>query len=107
MTHPLDGWDIGQFDEIDWVPWGEGDKARAKVLATGDGYFLALVEADPGYAGTEHEHTHTEFSYVIEGEVSNQGRTMKAGDGYVAAVGSRHTDFTTATGARYLSIFKL
>ena len=39
----LDGWDIGKFDDIDWVPWGSGGNARAKILATGDGYILALV----------------------------------------------------------------
>jgi hypothetical protein len=32
---------------------------------------------------------------------------MKAGDGYVASVGSTHADFTTETGAKYLTIFKL
>lgn len=107
MEHSLEGWDIAEFDQIDWVPWGSDVKARAKVLATGDGYYLAYVEAEPGYSGTEHEHAHTEFSYVIEGSVRNQGRTMKAGDGYVAATGSRHTDFATDVGATYLSIFKL
>lgn len=105
--HPLDGWDIGRFDEIDWVPWGSDGNARAKILATGDGYMLALVEAEPGYRGTEHEHTNPEFSYVLKGSVRNQGKAMSAGDGYIAAAGSRHTDFATDTGATYLSIFKL
>jgi uncharacterized protein len=103
----LDGWDIGKLAEIDWVPWGSKGDARAKILANGDGYILALVEAEPGYEGDAHVHAHTEFSYVVSGTVMNQGREMTAGDGYIAAEGSTHTDFYTETGATYLPIFKL
>ena len=103
----LDGWDIGRFDDIEWGPWGSGGNARAKVLATGDGYYLAYVEAEPGYRGDPHVHAHPEFSFIVDGEVRNQGRTMRKGDGYVAAAGSSHDDFETDTGATYLSIFKL
>jgi hypothetical protein len=44
---------------------------------------------------------------VVEGTVRNQGQTMVAGDGYAAAAGSTHTDFSTADGAKYIVIFKL
>ena len=107
MEHALDGWDIGHADDEEWAPWGSQGNAKGKVLATGDGYYVVLVQADPGYSGEPHEHEHTEFSYVLEGEVRTQGRTMRAGDGYAAAIGSVHTDFATETGASYLSIFKL
>jgi quercetin dioxygenase-like cupin family protein len=103
----LDGWDIGQFDDMEWSPWGSSGNARAKVLATGDGYFVALVEAEPGYTGDPHTHTYPEFSYVVEGSVRTQGVVMNKGAGYVAAAGSTHDDFFTETGATYLSIFKL
>jgi len=102
----LDGWDINQADQLDWVPWGEGG-ARAKILGVADGYVVALVEADAGYQGTPHEHAHAEFFYLIEGHVTNQGTVMTAGDGYAAAAGSRHDQFGADTPARYLSIFKL
>jgi len=102
----LDGWDINQADQLDWVPWGEGG-ARAKILGVADGYVVALVEADAGYQGTPHEHAHAEFFYLIEGHVINQGTVMTAGDGYAAAAGSRHDQFEADTPARYLSIFKL
>jgi quercetin dioxygenase-like cupin family protein len=103
----LDGWDIKGFDDVDWSPWGSKGNARAKVLASGDGFFLALVEAEPGYAGDPHEHAHPEFLYVVEGALRNQGREMTKGAGYVAAPGSTHADFATESGATYLSIFKL
>lgn len=106
MGFDLTGWDIGDADAIEWSPWGGGN-ARAKALANGDGYFVVLVEAEPGYAGTEHEHEHPEFLYVIDGELSNQGRIMKPGDAYVAATGSKHTEFSTEHGATYVLIFKL
>ena len=107
MEHVLDGWDIGHADDKDWVPWGSTGDAKAKVLATGDGYYVVLVQADPGYMGEAHEHEYSEFSYVLDGEYRTQGQMMRAGDAYVAAPGSVHTDFTTETGATYLSIFKL
>jgi quercetin dioxygenase-like cupin family protein len=103
----LAGWDIGHADEQEWVPWGSRGDARAKILATGDGYLLALVQAEPGYRGDPHVHEHTEFSYVLDGAVRNQGEEMRPGDGYVAATGSSHTDFETASGATYLSIFRI
>ena len=106
-THTLDGWDIGHVADQEWVPWGSTGDAVAKVVASGDGYYVVLVRSEPGYEGEPHVHEHTEFAYVIDGEVRTQGRTMGPGDAYVAAIGSRHTDFATPTGATYLSIFKL
>jgi quercetin dioxygenase-like cupin family protein len=106
-TEALDeGWDINHAEELEWLPWGDGG-ARAKILGTADGYVVALVEADAGYQGTPHQHAHAEFFYLIEGRVTNQGRTMTDGDGYAASAGSRHDDFRAETPARYVSIFKL
>jgi quercetin dioxygenase-like cupin family protein len=106
-TTLLDGWDINAARDIEWVPWGATGDARAKVLGMGDGYVVALVDADAGYAGTPHEHTNTEFLYVLEGRLRNQGRFMDAGDAYVASIGSTHTDFEALIRSTYLSIFKI
>jgi quercetin dioxygenase-like cupin family protein len=106
-TPSLEGWDIHRGADADWAPWGERGNARAKVLGSGDGYFLVLVEADAGYTGTPHEHTNTEFLYVLDGRIRTQGRTMERGDGYAAATGSVHTDFEAEAPSTYLSIFKL
>jgi quercetin dioxygenase-like cupin family protein len=104
----LDGWDIGKAETLDWMPWvGSAGNARAKVLGTADGYTVVLVVAEPGYEGAPHVHANAEFNYVVEGTVRNQGQTMVAGDGYAAAAGSTHTDFSTADGAKYIVIFKL
>jgi len=106
-THDLRGWDIGAVAGLEWSPWGSRGDARAKVLANGDGYFLALVEAAPGYRGDPHEHGFAEMLYVLSGTLRTQGVEMGPGDAYVAAAGSVHTDFATEAGATYLSIFKL
>jgi quercetin dioxygenase-like cupin family protein len=104
----LEGWDIVRADETDWVPWtGSAGAARAKVLGAADGYTVVLVEAKPGYRGSSHVHAHTEFNFVVNGSLRNQGREMVAGDGYAAAAGSTHDDFETASGATYVVIFKL
>ena len=104
----LEGWDIVRNDETDWVPWtGSAGEARAKVLGSGDGYMVVLVEAQPGYVGSAHEHAYAEFNYVVSGTLRNQGAEMSAGDGYAAAAGSTHTDFATESGATYIVIFKI
>jgi uncharacterized protein len=102
----LAGWDIADSAAVAWVPWGEAG-ARAKVLASADGYLVALVEAEAGYEGTPHEHAHAEVLYVLDGAVRTQGRTLRAGDAYAAAAGSVHTDFAVESAATYLSVFKL
>lgn len=107
MQHSLTGWDISRPGATDWVPWGSADNARAKILAVADGYHVVLVEAEAGYAGEAHDHAHTEFLYVLEGTLRNQGQVMSAGDAYAAAIGSSHTDFATDHGATYLLVFKL
>ena len=107
MDVSLDGWDIAHFDDVDWAPWGGSGTARAKVIGSTDGYFVALVEAEAGYRGDPHEHEHPEFFHLIKGSVMNQGVQMTPGDGYAAAAGSTHADFTSDTGATYLIIFKL
>ena len=103
----LAGWDIVRAESAEWTPWGASDKARAKVLGSADGYMVVLVEAQPGYAGEAHKHAYAEFNYVVDGTLRNQGQEMSAGDGYAAAAGSTHTDFSTDTGATYIVIFKL
>lgn len=107
MPSTVTGWNMNPDGEASWVEWGAGGRARAKVLAAGDGYLVALVEAEAGYAGTPHTHDHTEFAYVLDGRIRNQGQVMEAGGGYVAEAGSSHTDFETLEPSRYLSIFKL
>lgn len=107
MDISLDKWDINSFDEVEWIPWGSGDKARAKILGVGDGYNVTLVEAEPGYRGDPHVHEFAEFLYVIDGSMQTQGKQMSKGDAYAAAAGSTHTDFSSETGATYLVIFKL
>jgi hypothetical protein len=103
----LEGWAIGHDADTEWAPWGQDGNARAKVLGTADGYLVAVVEAETGYKGTPHEHAHAEFSYVVSGQIRNQGEVLSAGDGYAAAAGSTHTDFEVLEPSRYLSIFRL
>jgi quercetin dioxygenase-like cupin family protein len=108
MELSLAGWDIQQFDSVEWVPWGgPAGSARAKVLGSADGYLIALIEASPGYVGDPHVHEYPEFLHVIEGTVENQGQTMSKGDSYAAAAGSTHTAFASATGATYVLVFKI
>jgi quercetin dioxygenase-like cupin family protein len=103
----MTGWDIGGFDHSDWIPWDNGDRARAKVLAVADGFHVALIEASAGNRGGPHEHDHPEVLYVVTGTLRTEGKTMKAGDAYAASPGSTHTDFAVDSGATYLLVFKI
>jgi quercetin dioxygenase-like cupin family protein len=106
-TETSHGWSINPTATGDWINWGQGGRARAKILATGDGYLVALVEAEAGYVGAPHDHTHTEFGYVLTGTLRNQLQIMGPGGAYVAERGSCHTDFEVRDAATYLTIFKL
>jgi len=39
------------------------------------------------------------FFYLSDGTIQTRGQGLKAGDGYAAAAGSSHTDFSTDSGA--------
>jgi hypothetical protein len=67
------GWDFGLATEAEWMPWGEGGNATARVVAAADGYHQVLIRAHAGYTGTPHEHEHAEFSYILEGVVRHNG----------------------------------
>jgi hypothetical protein len=103
----LEGWSITRGAEAEWIPWGNDDNARAKLVGTADGYVLALVEAQAGYRGAPHEHAHAEFLFVVNGAIRNQGEILTTGDGYAAGAGSTHDDFEAVAPSTYLSIFRL
>jgi quercetin dioxygenase-like cupin family protein len=103
----LMGWDIRRTDEAEWLPWGEGDKARSQILGQADGYTVTLIEAEAGYVGSAHEHTYAEFFYLIEGQIRNQGQVINQGDGYAASAGSVHSDFEVLAPAKYVIIWRI
>jgi uncharacterized protein len=103
----LEGWNVVRSDDAEWAPWGEGGKARAKVLGNADGYLIMLVEAQTGYEGASHRHEHAEFFYLVEGRLRNQGQELTGGDGYAAAAGSVHDDFAALAPSTYLVIFRI
>jgi uncharacterized protein len=103
----LEGWHITHADQAEWAPWGEGAKARAKLLGSADGYLVMLVEAQEGYEGSPHQHEHAEFFYLVRGRLRNQGLELTAGDGYAAAAGSVHDDFVALEPSTYLVAFRL
>ena len=107
-THDLAGWDIGAVAALDWAPWGSRGDARAKVLASGDGYFLALVEAEPATDGRSARARLRRDALRPRRHPAHARRGAWARATPTSpAAGSVHTDFTTESGATYLSIFKL
>jgi hypothetical protein len=60
-TPPLYNWDIRHAPDLDWIPWGTQNKARAKVLGEVDGYTVALIQAEACYQTSAHDHAFPEF----------------------------------------------
>jgi hypothetical protein len=106
MEHSLTGWDIANAADIDWAPWGPHGQAKARLLASADGFNVVLVVAGPGYSADAHVHGFPEFVYLVDGTMSVQGHVLGRGDAYAAAAGSVHTELRTDSGATYVSIFK-
>jgi uncharacterized protein len=106
MEHSLTGWDIANAADVDWAPWGSRGDAKAKLIASADGYIVVIVVAEPGYANDPHVHGFPEFVYVIDGTIHVQGHPLACGGAYAAAAGSVHSELRTDSGATYLSIFK-
>ncbi len=106
-TPSLAGWDIRHAAKLDWIAWGNQGTAKAKILGDADGYTVAVIRAETGYRTAPHDHAHSEFLYLLDGVVRNQGQVLTAGDAYAAATGSIHTDFAVQSPATYLSIFRL
>jgi hypothetical protein len=107
MRDLLERWDIRRGAEAEWIPWGAGEDAKAKILGQADGYTLTLIQAEVGYTGSYHEHTYAEFFFLVDGEIRNQGQVMKTGDGYAASAGSTHSDFEVLSPSTYLIVWRI
>lgn len=99
-------WSFGPVVGAAWTPWGGDGLAQARVIAEADGYTMVEVRARVGYVGGAHEHTHTEFAYVVSGVVRSNGVVLSAGHGAVAGAGSTHDSFEVLEDATYITIFK-
>jgi len=68
---------------------------------------MQLVRFSPGAAFPDHLHTGPEFIYVLEGEVTWNGRLLTHGCAGVAEAGTLERGFRSITGCLFLLMYDL
>ena len=63
-----------------------------------------LVRMAPGTSYPRHRHADIEENYLLEGDLTISGVTMKAGDYCRAEPDSVHSDIRTSGGCQFISI---
>lgn len=105
MDHDITGW---TFTDGDAAPWQEmGPGVEMKTLGMANGRLMAMFRFAPGYTGGAHDHGDAEFTYVLEGDLISNGIEMKAGHGYAAEAGTKHTGFESPSGGTVVSVFQV
>ena len=90
------------------IPWRKSkfaDGVYVKDLGASDGQAMQLVRYEPGARFPWHRHEGPEFIYVIKGEVIQRGRRLGPGDAGIAPAGTEEDDFTSETGATFLTVY--
>ena len=90
------------------LPWVETafKKIDSKVLYRDQrtGMVTRMVRMAPGTNYPRHRHAEVEESYLIEGDLTIPGVSMRPGDYCRAEAGSVHSDISTRGGCRFIAI---
>jgi len=102
---------MSTFFRNEAAPWEElGDGIRRKIVAHTPQLMSVLVHFDKGAIGTPHAHeVHDQIAYVVAGafevEIDGVKQTLRAGDAFLAAHGSRHGVVALEPGSTLLDQF--
>ena len=100
-SHDLPGTMTVRTNEGQWEPLAPG--FERKILATGqNGRVTFLVRGEPGARFPAHQHDDDEECYVIEGDITFETLTLRAGDYHRALRGHPHPGASTARGCLLL-----
>jgi anti-sigma factor ChrR (cupin superfamily) len=80
---------------------------EVKNLGKANGRAIQLVRFSPGAAFPDHLHTGPEFIYVLEGEVTWNGRLLARGCVGVAEAGTVERGFRSLPGCVFLLMYDL
>jgi anti-sigma factor ChrR (cupin superfamily) len=92
-------------DEGEWRPHPVPG-VRVKLLSRDEarGYAMFLLEAASRAEFPSHDHSGAEECFVLRGELTIGGRTLRAGDFHHAPAGTRHDPIITETGCLVLLV---
>jgi anti-sigma factor ChrR (cupin superfamily) len=99
-SQPLPGTLTVRADEGRWEKLVEG--VERKILFSGGGRVTFLIRGQPGARFPSHEHDDDEDCYVLEGDITFDTLTLRAGDYHRVPPGIRHPKATTAGGCMLL-----
>lgn len=92
LTFEKDGFYFARTGQMAELPYGGGNTVRLAWLDQATGARVVLVRMPPDTDFPEHGHDHIEDLFVVEGEATIAGVTMRAGDYCRAPAGTAHTD---------------
>lgn len=103
-----DGVCFVRSDQLDWQT-SPGGTVQIKPLHHDPqrGYHTVLVRMRPGDTYPSHRHAGAEEVFLIEGDVTLNGVTMRAGDYCRAEAGSIHGELSTEQGCTFMVIASL
>ncbi|MFP3568017.1 cupin domain-containing protein [Paraburkholderia sp. SIMBA_030] len=94
-------------NDVPWIPSVLANGVKVKNLGKANGRAMQLVRFSPGTAFPDHLHTGPEFIYVLEGEVTWNGRPLERGCVGVAEAGTVERGFRSMTGCVFLLVYDL
>lgn len=92
-------------EAVAWRPSTMAAGVEVKDLGAADGRFMQLVRFPPGTVFPVHRHAGPEFVYVLEGELSQNGQSLKRGWASVSSAGTVDADVKSETGCVFLIIY--
>jgi anti-sigma factor ChrR (cupin superfamily) len=90
--------------EGDWVDIGVGVSAKQLFVSRRDQTRTTLVRMEPGARFSTHRHDGDEQCLVLEGEVTDCGIVLRAGDFIANAAGTTHDSVWSETGCLLLIV---
>ncbi|HZZ06790.1 cupin domain-containing protein [Paraburkholderia sp.] len=94
-------------NDVPWILSTLAKGVEVKNVGKANGRAIQLVRFAPGAAFPDHLHTGPEFIYVLEGEVTWNGRVLGRGNVGVAEAGTVERGFHSITGCVFLLAYDL
>lgn len=87
-----EGIQFTKIDQMDWEPVVPG--LKRKIMGYNDEIMMVQVHFETGGVGANHQHIHSQTTYVVSGEfevnIDGKKQILKTGDGFYVAPNLDH-----------------